>query len=61
MTEASDLKELRDRLADAGVEYLFGAYVDIHGVPKAKCVPIAHLEGWAAGSDPRKDGAAYGY
>ena len=60
MTEANDLKELRDRLADAGVEYLFGAYVDIHGVPKAKCVPIAHLEGWAAGSELYTVGALEG-
>jgi glutamine synthetase len=60
MTEANNLKELRDRLADAGVEYLFGAYVDIHGVPKAKCVPIAHLEGWAAGSELYTVGALEG-
>ena len=26
MTEANNLDELRGRLADAGVEYLFGAY-----------------------------------
>ena len=60
MTEAKKLSELRDRLADAGVEYLFGAYVDIHGVPKAKCVPIAHLEGWAAGSELYTVGALEG-
>ena len=60
MTEANNLEELKDRLADAGVEYLFGAYVDIHGVPKAKCVPIAHLEGWAAGSELYTVGALEG-
>jgi glutamine synthetase len=55
-----DLGELRDRLAAAGVEYLFAAYVDIHGVPKAKCVPIAHFEGWAAGSELYTVGALEG-
>ena len=35
--------ELRQRLMSEGVKYFFGAYTDVHGVPKAKCVPIAHL------------------
>ena len=29
--------------ATKGVKYCIGAYVDIHGVPKAKVVPLAHL------------------
>ena len=29
--------------------YFFGAYVDVHGVPKSKCVPIAHLDDAARG------------
>ncbi len=55
-----DLTTLRDELAAAGVRYLFGAYVDIHGVPKSKCVPIAHLADMAAGSELYTVGALEG-
>jgi glutamine synthetase len=34
-----------------GVRYALGAYVDIHGVPKGKCVPIAHFQDMARGSE----------
>src|SRR5580658_8110084 len=40
-------KELRQR----GVLYCIGAYVDIHGVPKAKIVPLDHLPQMASGSE----------
>ena len=46
-----DLSALRDRLREQGVKYLFGAYVDLYGVPKSKCVPIDHLQDAAAGSE----------
>ena len=32
--------QLQRELTDKGVKYCIGAYVDIHGVPKAKVVPI---------------------
>jgi glutamine synthetase len=38
-------------LADAGVKYVLGAYVDIHGVPKGKVVPLRHLSDMAKGSE----------
>jgi glutamine synthetase len=34
---------LRQRLVEKGVKYGLATYVDVHGVPKAKAVPIAHL------------------
>ena len=40
-------KELRSK----GVKYCIGAYVDIHGVPKAKVVPLHHLSHMAHGSE----------
>ncbi len=55
-----DLAALRDRLVDQGVRYLFGAYVDVHGVPKSKCVPVNHLERMAAGSELYTVGALEG-
>ena len=38
-------------LKSQGVRYALGAYVDIHGVPKAKCVPLAHFADMARGSE----------
>ena len=38
-------------LVDSGVKYVVGAYVDIHGVPKGKVVPIAHFADMARGSE----------
>ena len=38
-------------LCEKGVRYCVGAYVDIHGVPKGKVVPIDHLPQMAAGSE----------
>lgn len=40
MTAPSDL---RASLVERGVKYCLAAYADIHGIPKAKAVPIAHL------------------
>ena len=57
---AQDLAALRDRLRDQGVRYVFGAYVDAHGVPKSKCVPVAYLESMAEGSELYTVGALEG-
>jgi glutamine synthetase len=42
---------LRAELIRKGVKYCLGAYVDIHGVPKGKFVPIEHFEHFANGSE----------
>jgi glutamine synthetase len=42
---------LRRRLVEQGVKYCLPAYVDIHGIPKAKAVPIAHLGRMLRGSE----------
>lgn len=60
MSEAVDYAVLGEELAARGVEVLFGAYVDIHGVPKAKAVPLAKLEQWARGSELYTVGALEG-
>jgi glutamine synthetase len=36
---------------DAGVEYCFATYVDVHGIPKAKTVPIDCFEKMCHGSE----------
>ena len=45
------ISEIEQNLRDRGIKYCIGAYVDIHGVPKAKVVPLDHLHHMAAGSE----------
>ena len=51
MNSPLDIQKLQTELESKGVKYCIGAYVDIHGVPKAKVVPIAHLGHMAKGSE----------
>ncbi len=46
-----DIEQLKSRLKGQGIKYCIGAYVDIHGVPKGKVVPIDHLGHMAEGSE----------
>ena len=46
-----DILAIQQELKDKGVRYCMGAYVDIHGVPKGKVVPIDHLLHMAHGSE----------
>jgi glutamine synthetase len=39
------------RLREQGVKYCLASYVDLHGVPKCKAVPIAHLGRMLRGSE----------
>jgi glutamine synthetase len=48
---AAELKSIKQKLIQQGVKYCLGAYVDIHGVPKGKFVPIEHFEHFAHGSE----------
>lgn len=45
------LTETKNALIAQGVKYCLGAYVDIHGVPKGKIVPVGHFEDFAGGSE----------
>ncbi|HSK36793.1 MAG TPA: glutamine synthetase, partial [Actinomycetota bacterium] len=56
----TEVQEARRRLEAAGVRYVFGAYTDLNGVPKSKCVPLAHFEDMAAGSELYTVGALEG-
>jgi glutamine synthetase len=51
MATASNVAALKEALVAQGVRYCVGAYVDIHGVPKGKFVPISHFEQFAGGSE----------
>ncbi|MCU1623451.1 MAG: glutamine synthetase [Frankiales bacterium] len=56
----NEVAQAKKRLVDAGVKYVFGAYVDLDGVPKSKCVPVGHFEDMAAGSELYTVGALEG-
>ncbi|WPO98043.1 type III glutamate--ammonia ligase [Pseudomonas sp. HR96] len=51
MKSAQEVADLEKTLREKGVEYCIGAYVDIHGVPKGKVVPVGHLKQMAKGSE----------
>ncbi len=51
MAHREDIKALQRELREKGVKYCIGAYVDIHGVPKGKVVPIDHLGHMVEGSE----------
>jgi glutamine synthetase len=51
MVASEKIRSIQESLTEKGVKYCIGAYVDIHGVPKGKVVPIAHLEHMAHGSE----------
>ncbi|MEM8956116.1 MAG: type III glutamate--ammonia ligase [Verrucomicrobiota bacterium] len=42
---------IQAELEKAGVKYCIGAYVDIHGVPKGKFVPLSHFPEFTQGSE----------
>jgi len=51
MHSPEQIAALQQSLKAKGVKYCIGAYVDIHGIQKAKVVPIDHLPQMAAGSE----------
>jgi glutamine synthetase len=51
MYTADKIKKTQESLRAKGVKYCIGAYVDIHGVPKGKVVPLDHLAHMAHGSE----------
>lgn len=48
---SAELDVLRSSMEQAGVKYALASYVDIHGISKAKAVPLAHFAQMMAGSE----------
>jgi glutamine synthetase len=44
-------EELRRSLLSAGVKYCLASFVDIHGIPKCKAVPVPHIFGMLKASE----------
>ena len=51
MKSDAEIEQIQQELETKGVKYCIGAYVDIHGVPKGKVVPVNHLQHMAHGSE----------
>lgn len=51
MTTTPNADKLQAELRAKGVEFCLASYVDIHGRPKCKVVPIDHLPGMMRGSE----------
>ena len=47
------IPEVRKRLEDAGVKYVMGAWIDMHGIPKTKPVPMREFEELCLGKGPQ--------
>ena len=47
----SEISRIQEELQKKGVKYCMGNYVDIHGIPKGKVVPLSHLHHMAHGSE----------
>ena len=45
------IQSIQEKLKSQGVKYCVGAYIDLHGVPKGKVVPIDHFGHFAHGSE----------
>ena len=45
------IEELTKYLREHKVKYLIPSFVDMHGIPKTKMVPIAHLTRMLGGSE----------
>ena len=48
---APDWQQIKTDLADQGVRYALASFVDLHGMSKAKAVPLPHLGQMARGSE----------
>ena len=60
MNDPRLIAETKRQLTAKGVEYCLAAYVDGHGVPKTKTVPMAYFEKMAKGSELFTVGALEG-
>ncbi len=49
--QTPELQALKQSLEDQGVKYALASFVDIHGMCKAKAVPLAHMGQMMAGSE----------
>ncbi|MEO0618400.1 MAG: glutamine synthetase family protein [Pseudomonadota bacterium] len=49
----SRIAEVRKQLEDAGVKYVLSSWIDLHGIPKTKPVPMSDFEDLCLGKGPQ--------
>ena len=47
------ISESKKKLQDAGVKYVLSSWIDMHGVPKTKPVPMSDFEQLCLGKGPQ--------
>jgi glutamine synthetase len=47
------IPEVRERLEQAGVKYVLSSWIDLHGIPKTKPVPMSDFEALCLGRGPQ--------
>ena len=47
------ISEVRKQLEDAGVKYVLSSWIDLHGIPKTKPLPMSDFEELCAGKGPQ--------
>ena len=47
------LPSLHKKLKDAGVKYILSSWIDLHGIPKSKPVPMSDFEPLCLGKGPQ--------
>src|ERR1700722_7933666 len=59
-SDSAQITALKSKLQSSGVQYVFAAYVDVHGIPKSKCVPMSKFEELCEGKELYTVGAVEG-
>ena len=49
--DPATLEKLQSEIKSHNLKYLVPSYVDMHGIPKAKMVPVSYLERMLGGSE----------
>ena len=49
----SKMREVRKQLEEAGVKYIMSSWIDLHGLPKTKPVPLKEFEALCNGKGPQ--------
>ena len=48
-----DISKVKKKLIDAGVKYVLSSWIDLHGIPKTKPVPMSDFEDLCIGKGPQ--------
>ena len=49
----SNISSTKKKLEDSGVKYVLSSWIDMHGIPKTKPVPMSDFEDLCLGKGPQ--------